>query len=99
LADPDDKVLIRVELHRGFFNGVGILIATTWSDRCAYRDTAGVSTCVDAQFRGRGIGRQSMQAIDAHAQRLGFHALIAGISEGKSILTPTPGRTYGGTAR
>jgi L-amino acid N-acyltransferase len=39
---------------------------------------------VDAGFRGRGIGRQLMEAIDAAAERLGFHTLIARIAEGNA---------------
>jgi L-amino acid N-acyltransferase len=65
-------------------NVVGWASISAWSDRCAYRDTAEVSTYVDASFRGRGIGRQLMEAIDAAAERLGFHTLIARIAEGNA---------------
>jgi L-amino acid N-acyltransferase YncA len=52
--------------------------------RMLFESTAEVSTYVDAGLRGRGIGRQLMQTIDAAAERLGFHTLIARISEGNA---------------
>jgi phosphinothricin acetyltransferase len=61
---------------------VGWASLSAWSDRCAYHDTAEVSAYVDAGFRGQGMGRQLMKAIDDAAARLGFHTLIARISEG-----------------
>jgi L-amino acid N-acyltransferase len=65
-------------------NVVGWASLSAWSDRCAYRDTAEVSTYVDAGFRCQGIGRQLMESSCAAAERLGFHTLIARIAEGNA---------------
>ncbi len=61
---------------------VGWVSLSRWSDRCAYSETAEVSAYVDASFRGRGVGRQLMEAIDKEAQGCGLHTLIARIVEG-----------------
>ena len=53
-----------------------------WSDRCAYSKTVEVSFYVEQGHRGQGIGRELMQAIIEEARRLGFHTLIAQITEG-----------------
>lgn len=58
---------------------VGWTALSRWSDRCAYDDTAEVSTYVKEGFRGRGIGKRLKAAIDAEARRLGFHTVIARI--------------------
>jgi L-amino acid N-acyltransferase YncA len=64
----------------------GIVIGWTslskWSDRCAYADTAEVSTYVKEGFQGKGIGRRLKEVIDAEARRLGLHTVIARITEG-----------------
>ena len=53
-----------------------------WSDRCAYSETVEVSFYVEQGHRGQGIGKKLMQAIIEEARRLGFHSLIAQITEG-----------------
>ena len=63
-------------------SAVGWTSLCEWSDRCAYADTAEVSTYVKEGFRGQGIGRKLKEAIDAEATRLGFHTVIARITEG-----------------
>ncbi len=64
---------------------VGWTSLSKWSDRCAYADTAEVSTYVKEGFRGRGIGRRLKEAIDAEATRLGFHTVVARITEGNEV--------------
>ncbi len=64
---------------------VGWSSLSKWSDRCAYSDTAELSTYVRNGFRGKGIGRKLKQAIDAEARRLGFHTVLARITEGNEV--------------
>jgi L-amino acid N-acyltransferase YncA len=64
---------------------VGWTSLSKWSDRCAYADTAEVSTYVKEGFRGKGIGRKLKKAIDVEARRLGFHAVVARITEGNEV--------------
>jgi len=55
---------------------------SSWSDRCAYADTAETSFYVHSTHRGRGIGRKLKDAIIEEARRLRFHTLIARVAEG-----------------
>ena len=55
---------------------------SSWSDRCAYADTAETSFYVKAEFRGHGIGKSLKEAIVAEARNLKFHTLIARVSQG-----------------
>lgn len=64
---------------------VGWTSLSKWSDRCAYADTAEVSTYVKEGFRGKGFGRKLKEAIDAEAHRLGLHTVIARITEGNEV--------------
>jgi L-amino acid N-acyltransferase len=48
---------------------VGWASLSAWSDRCAYSDTAEVSTYVDADYRGRGIGNALGEAIDRETHK------------------------------
>jgi L-amino acid N-acyltransferase YncA len=56
-----------------------------WSDRCAYDSTAELSVYVDAEERGKGIGRLLMSSIVEEGRRAGLHTLISRISEGNEI--------------
>ncbi|MEQ1826779.1 MAG: N-acetyltransferase family protein [Pirellula sp.] len=60
---------------------VGWASLSSWSDRCAYADTAETSFYVLSTYRGRGIGRKLKQAIIDEARRLKFHTLIARVAE------------------
>jgi len=60
---------------------VGWTSLSSWSDRCAYADTAETSFYVLSTFRGRGIGRRLKEAIIAEARSLRFHTLIARVAE------------------
>ncbi len=51
-----------------------------WSERAAYDDTAETTFYVQAEFRGRGIGRRLKAATIDEARRLGFHSLIARVT-------------------
>ena len=61
---------------------VGWTCLSKWSDRLAYRETAESSTYVQREYRGRGIGRLLKSAIEAETRRLGFHTVLARITEG-----------------
>jgi phosphinothricin acetyltransferase len=60
---------------------VGWTCLSKWSDRCAYADTAEVSTYVKEQFRGKGIGRKLKEATDAAARRLALHTVVVRIAQ------------------
>ncbi len=61
---------------------VGWASLSRWSDRPAYDDTAETSFYVNAEYRGRGIGRMLKEAIIEEARRFHFHTLIARVAEG-----------------
>jgi phosphinothricin acetyltransferase len=61
---------------------VGWASLSSWSDRCAYADTAETSFYVHSSHRSCGIGRRLKQAVIHEARRLGFHTLIARVAEG-----------------
>ncbi len=60
---------------------VGWVCLSKWSDRCAYSGTAEISLYIKEGFRGKGIGRKLMEAIDAEARRLGLHTAVVRITE------------------
>lgn len=64
---------------------VGWTSLSRWSDRCAYSETAEVSTYVAEACRGQGIGRQLTAAIDAEARRVGLHTVLARIVQGNEV--------------
>ena len=81
---------------------VGWASLSSWSDRCAYADTAETSLYVHSTHQRRGIGRQLYDEIFAEARRLGFHTLIARIAEesaGSLRLHERAGFTHVGTLR
>lgn len=61
---------------------VGWASLSSWSDRCAYGDTAETSFYVHSDFRGQGIGRQLKRTIIQAARELGYFTLIARVAEG-----------------
>lgn len=60
---------------------VGFAALTQWSDRAAYDGTAETAFYVHSSHRGRGIGRRLKAEIVDEARRLGFHTLIARVTE------------------
>jgi L-amino acid N-acyltransferase len=63
---------------------IGWASISAWSDRPAYADTAETSFYVTSACRGRGIGRKLKETILDEARRLGYHTLIARITEGSA---------------
>jgi len=67
----------------------GVIIAwaslSRWSDRCAYSDTAEISLYVKEEYRGKGTGKQLMQAIIQEGKTVGLHTAIARIAGGNKI--------------
>jgi L-amino acid N-acyltransferase YncA len=63
---------------------IGWAALSSWSDRCAYADTAESSFYVHSTHRGRGVGRLLKAAIIEEARRLGYHSLIARVAEGSA---------------
>ena len=82
LQSHDDRQPIVVAVVDGAV--VGWASLTVWSDRPAYDDTAESSFYVHSAHRRQGIGRKLKEAIIDEARRLGFHTLIARITEGSS---------------
>ncbi len=52
---------------------------TRWSERPAYAPTVEVSTYVQPEFRGRGLGRLLMEVLVEEARLAGHHVLIGQI--------------------
>jgi len=81
---------------------IGWASLSSWSDRCAYNNTAETSFYVKSEFRGRGVGRQLKEAIIEEARRLRFHTIIARVAEGSSEslhLNETTGFVHVGTLK
>jgi L-amino acid N-acyltransferase YncA len=100
LQSHDDRHPILVSEAEG--KVVGWASLTQWSDRPAYADTAESSFYVWSAYRGRGIGRKLKQAILDEARRLGFHTLIARITEGSAVsmhLNESTGYVHVGTLK
>ena len=63
---------------------IGWASLSSWSDRCAYADTAETSFYVYSTHQGRGVGRVLNTSIIEEARRLGYHTLVARIAEGSA---------------
>jgi len=61
---------------------VGWASLTEWSDRKAYDGTVETTYYVASESRGRGYGRILSEALVVEARGLGFHTLIARITDG-----------------
>lgn len=59
---------------------IGYAYATAYNERPAYRWSAGVSVYVDAEFRGRGVGRVLYEALFERLRERGFRMACAGIT-------------------
>ena len=75
----DERFPILVAVEEG--KVVGWASLTRWSDKRAYDVTAETSFYVLSDCRGRGIGRKLKEAIIEEARRLGFHSLLARVTE------------------
>ena len=61
---------------------VGWASLSPWSKRDAFKDTAEISFYVNINHQGKGIGTALMREIISAARLIGFHALLAQITEG-----------------
>jgi phosphinothricin acetyltransferase len=61
---------------------VGWASLSRWSDRPAYDGTVEVSVYVDADHRGKKLGRALLEALVAAGRTGGFHNLVSRIVEG-----------------
>ena len=61
---------------------VGWTALSAWSDRCAYKDTAEISTYISEKSRGQGVGSKLINDVLAKARTAGVHTVIARIAEG-----------------
>jgi len=59
---------------------VGWASLSSWSDRCAYDQTAEVSFYVREDFHGKGIGGALLIRLDQLAQELHYHTLLSRIA-------------------
>lgn len=64
---------------------IGWASLSPWSGRCGYSDTAETSFYVKAGHRGAGVGQALKAAIIERARTLGFHVLIAQITDGANV--------------
>jgi phosphinothricin acetyltransferase len=76
----DDRHPVLVAETRAEAVGWGALSA--WSDRRAYEETGEVSIYVAEAFRGQGVGKALLSEILQEAPGLGYHSVLARISEG-----------------
>jgi len=58
---------------------VGWSALSTYSDRCCYRGVAEVSVYVAADARGRGVGKELLEAVISRSEAAGVWTLQAGI--------------------
>jgi L-amino acid N-acyltransferase len=74
-AEPQHPVLVAEAGSRV----VGWTSLSRYSGRCAYAATVEVSTYIDEQFRGRGLGPRLTSAVLAAGAEGGVHAVISRI--------------------
>jgi phosphinothricin acetyltransferase len=78
-AAHDERFPVLVAVQDG--RVVGWSSLTRWSDKRAYDVTAETSVYVHSKHRGHGVGRKLKTAIIDEARRLGFHSLLARVTE------------------
>lgn len=64
---------------------LGYVYLSPYSERQAYRFTCDLSIYLAMPVRGRGIGRQLYEAIEAEAYRRGFHTVIAIVTSENTV--------------
>ena len=63
-------------------NVIGWASLSSWSDRCAYKDTAEVSVYVDSEHRDKGVGKKLLEMLILEGKAAGLHNLVSRITEG-----------------
>ena len=61
-------------------NCVGYVSLSEWSDKCGYDGTQEISVYVQKDHRGKGIGKQLMQAMITHGKELGVVTILSRIA-------------------
>ena len=59
---------------------VGWASLSKWSDRCAYSYTAEASIYIKGEYRGKGIGKQLLEAVLQEGKNISLHTVIARIA-------------------
>jgi L-amino acid N-acyltransferase len=59
---------------------VGWASLSKWSDRCAYSDTSEASIYIKKEYRGKGIGKQLLEALLQEGKNISLHTVIARIA-------------------
>ena len=72
-----EKHPVLVAVIDGAVVGWGSL--SSWSERCAYEDSAEMSAYVKDEFRGRGVGSRLAAALLDEGRKRGLHTVIARI--------------------
>jgi len=74
LADRDERHPVLVAQCGAQIVGFGSL--NVFNPRAAYNYVADFSVYVERSWRGKGIGRRLLQALESRARALGFHKLV-----------------------
>ena len=61
---------------------VGYCYAHAWKEKAAYKYTLETTVYLSPGYKGKGIGRQLMERLIEECRAGGYHALIAGFTEG-----------------
>lgn len=64
---------------------VGFVSLSQWSDKCGYDGTQEISVYVDKNHRGKGIGKQLMQAMINHGKELGVVTILSRIEKSNDL--------------
>lgn len=63
---------------------IGWASLSDWSHHDAYADTVEISIYIKEGFRGKGMGRELMEAIIDEGKKAGLHTIIARITDGNA---------------
>jgi len=64
---------------------IGWASLSPWSDRCAYDTTVEVSVYVQADSRGKGIGKRLLEMITLEGRKVNNHTVLSRITQGNEV--------------
>jgi phosphinothricin acetyltransferase len=64
---------------------IGWASLSKYSTRCAYSNTAEISTYVLEDYQNRGVGNKLIEKIIEQGKQVGLHTILARITEGNDI--------------